>query len=217
VKLIASAIINYLDTDDLTATSTGTWKDWDVEMKKAVPDIASYLGGIASHPYGDIPSIGIGTRTDDNYSHQQLYVIHNRWPTLPVYVTEVGQKGPLVGFDKQAAAMTYYFNELKTNPWEAGIFWYNQKDYQVYNPSGDNGWALIDSNDNRTLAWYEYQKQATAMATIKGDIDGNGVIDAYDLTILINNKGLGYAPADLDGSGSVGQSDLQLLIANFGK
>jgi hypothetical protein len=125
IKLIASAIIEYEDTDDLTQAPTGTWKYWDAEMKKAVPDITNYLGGIASHPYGDIPSIGIGTRTDQNYSHQQLYALHDKWPAMPIYVTEVGQKGPAVGSGKQAAAMDYYFDELNNNSWEAGLFWYN--------------------------------------------------------------------------------------------
>lgn len=195
IKLIASAIISYEDTDDLTAAPTGTWKDWDVEMKKAVPDIASYLGGIASHPYGDIPAIGIGTRTDDNYSHQQLYAIHNRWPTLPVYLTEVGQKGPLVGFDKQSAAMNYYFDELKNNSWEAGIFWYNQKDYQVYNPNGDNGWALIDSNDLREPAWYTYQARAASFNTNPSDLNDDGKVNVLDLSLLLSRT---HTSADLD-------------------
>jgi hypothetical protein len=216
VKLIASVITDYQDTNDTSGGADGTWKRWDVEMRKAVPDIDNYLGGIAVHPYGDIPALGIGTSTDPNWSHQVLYTLHDRWPAQMIYVTEVGQKGPEVGFDKQAAAMDYYFDELKNNAWEAGLFWYNQKDYQAYDANADNGWALIDSNDSRVLAWYEYQKKAKAMeTTLQGDIDGDGMVGATDLNIVLTYWRKSYSPADFDKNGTVGAEDLNVVLSNW--
>jgi hypothetical protein len=133
-----------------------------------------------------------------------------------IYVTEVGQKGPEVGFDKQAAAMDYYFDELKNNAWEAGLFWYNQKDYQAYDANADNGWALIDSNDSRVLAWYEYQKKAKAMeTTLQGDIDGDGMVGATDLNIVLTYWRKSYSPADFDKNGTVGAEDLNVVLSNW--
>ena len=218
VRLIASVGADYLDTNDKTGGSGGTWKSWSDEMHRAVPDIENYLAGVADHPYGDIPSIGIGSSTDPNWSHQSLYAIHAKWG-IPIYVTEVGQKGPLVGFDKQAAAMTYYFDELRNNSWEAAMFWYNQKDYSAYNAGGDNGWALIDVNDKRQLAWFEYQKQAKAMETVSsgvtGDVNGDGKVNITDLSLLLSHYGANYSAADFDGNSTVNSTDVAILVAHY--
>jgi hypothetical protein len=171
IKLLASVITDYFDTLDTNGGSDGTWHHWDQDMKATVPDIENYIGGVVSHPYGDIAAIGVCLNSpcsaDPNWSYQQLYTVHSQW-NVPVYVTEVGQKAASntagngqVGYANQTAAMNYYFNDLKNNSWEAGMFWYNQKDYQVYDSNADNGWALIDSTGYRKPAWNAYQTQAT--------------------------------------------------------
>jgi hypothetical protein len=224
VKLIASVTGDYLDTNDLSGGANGTWKHWSTEMKKTVPDIESYLAGVAAHPYGDIPSLGIGTSTDPNWSHQVLYAIHDLW-NIPIYVTEVGQKGPKVGLDKQAAAVNYYFDELANNSWIAGMFYYNQKDYQAYDPNGDNGWALIDYQDTRTPAWSAYKAKAAAFVSSNaktGDLNNDGQVSIFDLSILLSNFGKttfqASSPAcDLNNDGQVSIFDLSILLSNFGK
>ncbi len=159
VSVIISVTGDYLNVADKTGGSSGTWHSWSRDMQTAVPDLQSKIGGVATHPYGDIASIGIGTSTDPNFSHQVLQTVHSLW-SKPVYETEVGQKVPNITQDQQAAAMNYYFDELKNFPWLAGMFYYNQKDYQPYDSNGDNGWALIDYQDRRTLAWSVFQKRA---------------------------------------------------------
>jgi hypothetical protein len=219
VRLIVSVTGDYQDTNDLSGGSAGTWKSWSNQMKAAVPDIETYIAGVAVHPYGDVPAIGIGTRTDPNFSHQVLYTIHGLWG-VPVYVTEVGQKGPAVGFDKQAAAMDYYFDELKNNSWEAGFFWYNQKDYQAYNPNGDNGWALIDYQDNRVQAWYTYQQRATTFAATApkaGDLNGDGKVTVLDLSIVLSNYGKQTTLGDCNNDGKVTIVDLSTVLSNYGR
>ena len=173
IKLLASELPLY-DAPD------GTQHYWLKDMQAAVPNIESYLGGVVSHPYGDVPPDGSfpGVCTSTNtspcppntpvqdWTYQQLAEVHKEW-SIPVYVTEVGQKAASttwgnkqVGYVNQCLALNYYYDQLKSNSWEAGVFWYNQKDYQAFDPNADNGWALIDNNVYRKPAWYAYQAQA---------------------------------------------------------
>ena len=48
-----------------------------------------------------------------------------------------------------------------------------------------------------------------------GDIDGNGMVDGADLTILLGNWG-GSGDGDLDGSGTVDGADLTILLGGWG-
>jgi hypothetical protein len=51
------------------------------------------------------------------------------------------------------------------------------------------------------------------------DLDGDGLIDASDLSQLLaswGNCAKGSCPADLDGSGDVGAADVSLLFASWG-
>jgi len=55
---------------------------------------------------------------------------------------------------------------------------------------------------------------------ILGDIDGDGVVGASDLLLLLANWGLcgdcNDCPADLDGNCSVSAADLLILLSNWG-
>ena len=52
---------------------------------------------------------------------------------------------------------------------------------------------------------------------IQGDLNGDGAVDAADVTILLDNWGAtGPNIADLNGDGSVGASDFSLLLNNWG-
>lgn len=55
---------------------------------------------------------------------------------------------------------------------------------------------------------------------IPGDLDGNGIVGASDLLILLASWGpcadCGNCPADLDGNCTVGASDLLILLENWG-
>jgi hypothetical protein len=44
----------------------------------------------------------------------------------------------------------------------------------------------------------------------------DGVVDLYDLTVVLNNWGSEHAPADVDGDGTVAISDLLLVMINWG-
>jgi hypothetical protein len=51
--------------------------------------------------------------------------------------------------------------------------------------------------------------------SIPGDLNGDGVVNGADLSILLSGWGM-PGPADLDGNGTVGGSDLAILLGNWG-
>lgn len=53
-------------------------------------------------------------------------------------------------------------------------------------------------------------------ASIPGDIDGDGDVDASDLAALLDAWGTSDPSADVDGDGTVGPMDLALLLGNWG-
>lgn len=66
--------------------------------------------------------------------------------------------------------------------------------------------ALGDINLRRDVLARTYE------VAIPGDLDGDGIVGAADLAILLGSWGAAGGAADLDGDGSVGASDLALLL-----
>jgi glucose/arabinose dehydrogenase len=54
--------------------------------------------------------------------------------------------------------------------------------------------------------------EVTCPEPVVGDLDGNGVVDAADLSILLGAWGNTGGPADLDGNGAVDAADLSVLL-----
>ena len=50
---------------------------------------------------------------------------------------------------------------------------------------------------------------------VAGDFNGDGVVDAADLSTLLSNWG-GSGATDLDGDGVTGAPDLSILLCNWG-
>jgi hypothetical protein len=48
-----------------------------------------------------------------------------------------------------------------------------------------------------------------------GDLDGDGVVNAADLSILLSAWGGADPNADIDGNGVVGAADLTVLLGNW--
>lgn len=63
------------------------------------------------------------------------------------------------------------------------------------------------------------QSGAVSITTrYKGDIDGNGTVNLFDLSVLLSNwNKSGSAGSDLDGNGMVNLVDLSMLLSNWGK
>lgn len=56
----------------------------------------------------------------------------------------------------------------------------------------------------------------TGVATIPGDLNGSGTIDALDLAILLGAWGSPAGPADLDRDGVVAGGDLAVMFSHWG-
>ena len=57
--------------------------------------------------------------------------------------------------------------------------------------------------------------QVTVAGACPADLNGDGVVGAQDIAILLGNWG-GTGPADLDGNGVVGSSDIAILLGAWG-
>lgn len=57
--------------------------------------------------------------------------------------------------------------------------------------------------------------QAIALCATSGDVDGDGVVGAVDLAIVLNTWGQSGVAADVDGSGSVDAGDLAAVLSNW--
>ncbi len=68
------------------------------------------------------------------------------------------------------------------------------------------------------LAWAdptEYPEAIDPITSVPGDLDGDGLVNGVDLSILLGNWNTNHAPADLDGSGLVDGADLARLLSNW--
>ncbi|HUC20595.1 MAG TPA: dockerin type I domain-containing protein, partial [Candidatus Polarisedimenticolaceae bacterium] len=77
--------------------------------------------------------------------------------------------------------------------------------------------AAVDAAGNTSAP-----SQSASFATIvkAGDVDGNGVIDIIDLSILVSRygqSGVTRAQGDLNNDGAVNIIDLSILLSNYGK
>ncbi|MBI1304105.1 MAG: hypothetical protein GC172_10000 [Phycisphaera sp.] len=54
------------------------------------------------------------------------------------------------------------------------------------------------------------------VVSVPGDLDGDGVVNGADLSILLSAWGSADPTADIDGDGSVGAADLSVLLGNWG-
>jgi hypothetical protein len=52
--------------------------------------------------------------------------------------------------------------------------------------------------------------------SLPADINGDGIVDAADLSTLLGNWGTSDPASDIDGDGNVGASDLSSILANWG-
>jgi hypothetical protein len=73
-----------------------------------------------------------------------------------------------------------------------------------------------------TQPWFYQPPSSVRLPACSGDLDGDGVVAAPDLSILLGSWGLSTGSdgscllADLDGDGVVGGTDLSIVIGNWG-
>lgn len=62
-----------------------------------------------------------------------------------------------------------------------------------------------------------FQPHTPAASSHSPDINGDGIVNIVDLSILLSNYTSNYAPADLNGDGIVNITDLSVLLSNYGQ
>lgn len=72
---------------------------------------------------------------------------------------------------------------------------------------------------NNVIFYYNgefYRIQDSPVETMKWDLNGNGMVDVFDLVIVAINFGKSDGPADINGDGKVDMLDLMLVAKYFG-
>jgi len=88
---------------------------------------------------------------------------------------------------------------------------YTERAYRVYPADAPSATAIVVAPASATDA--DGDLVPDSCQVIPGDLDGNGVVNGADLTLLLNAWGAcSGCPADLNGDGSVGAADLAILL-----
>lgn len=77
------------------------------------------------------------------------------------------------------------------------------------------GGSFTDVSGNALNRIATYLGCPDEVPSIPGDLDGNGVVNAADLAILLGAWGRRDSPADLNGNGTVGAEDLTILLGSW--
>jgi hypothetical protein len=77
--------------------------------------------------------------------------------------------------------------------------------------SGNDDGIEIRSSENGNAILRPRLEITYAVVPTGPDLNGDGVIDGYDLAVMLGSWG-GSGPADLDGNGSVDGGDLAILL-----
>jgi hypothetical protein len=164
VKLLAVATTDQYEED---RGGTGSWFS---DLIKALPGGAGEIDALTLHPYGPMTSVN-----SDGYGWPMVATLHSEAvaagisPTLPWYLTEVGQEISGSGIEgqapvsesTQASDATQYLNDIKTKyPWVVYFDWYSARD------DSSGGFGLLNSDDTPRPAFTAIQNWIAANPTI---------------------------------------------------
>ena len=165
IKLLAVA-----STDDYDRARGGTGS-WFTDLINALPGGAGEIDGLTLHPYGSMTSVDSA-----GYGWPMVATLHSEAvadgisPTLPWYLTEVGQEVSSTGSSNgltpvsqstQASDLTQYLNDVKTEyPWVVYFDWYAARD------DSSGGFGLLNSNDTPRPAFTAMQSWIAANPSV---------------------------------------------------
>jgi hypothetical protein len=165
VKLLAVA-----STDDYDRARGGTGS-WFTDLIKALPGGAGEIDGLTLHPYGSMTSVNSA-----GYGWPMVATLHSEAvadgisPTLPWYLTEVGQEISSTGSTNgltpvsqstQASDLTQYLNDIKTEyPWVVYFNWYAARD------DSSGGFGLLNSDNTPRPAFTAMQNWIAANPSV---------------------------------------------------
>lgn len=146
ITLLAPATTDYYEH------ARGGTSSWFRDLAAALPGGAAEVDGLTLHPYGSMTST-----CGDGYGWPMLGGLHAESvaagfsPSLPWYITEVGQQAwgsplecqPPVSEATQAADVTQYLNDVATKyPWIAFLAFYTSRDEST------DGFGLLRSDNS---------------------------------------------------------------------
>ena len=164
VKLLAAATT---DSEEHARGGTGSWFG---DLIKALPGGAGEIDALTLHPYGSMTSVN-----SYGYGWPMVATLHSEAvaagisPTLPWYLTEVGQEVSGSGIagqapvsqSTQASDLTQYLNDIKAQyPWVVYFDWYSSLD------DSTGGFGLLNSDYSRRPAFTAMQDWIAANPTI---------------------------------------------------
>jgi hypothetical protein len=164
VKLLAA------DTTDYEEDARGGPGGWLSDLINALPGGAGEIDALTLHPYGPMTSV-------DSYGYgwPMVATLHTEAvadgisPTLPWYLTEVGQELSGSGIagqapvseSTQASDLTQYLNDIKTQyPWVVYFNWYSSRD------DSTGGFGLLNSDNSPRPAFTAMKNWIAANPTI---------------------------------------------------
>jgi hypothetical protein len=143
--------------------AAGVVHDWDHELLASVPDIVHLAAGVTVHPYGTRSWTG-----DPDWGWSHLPVVHQDFPTLPVWITEVGYSstkntaGIAAGEQEKATAVRWYVRQTAATPWIKALFIYGYIDSGADPGNPEDNYGLISYPGTRALPAYDAYRQALA-------------------------------------------------------
>lgn len=144
IRLIAVATTDYYDA------RRGGSGNWFLDLKTSLPGGASEVDGWSIHPYGPMTHL-----CGDGYGWPMMGPLHTESvsagfsPTLPWYITEIGQQTWGNGLEcqapvtesVQAADLNQYLTDIKNDyPWVVWFDWYSSCD------DSSGGFGLVNEN-----------------------------------------------------------------------
>ncbi len=148
-------VLIYADYED--APQTGGSSPWQTtaidDYFAAVPDLANWIDGVAVHPYGDDPAMGLANAatgwTDSNgsWSFARVDQIHSKFlahgANVPIWITEVGESS----YNHTLAQQGTYYHDLipavQQRPWIRALFTYCLREWTSTPTNDQSGYGLL--------------------------------------------------------------------------
>lgn len=162
------------DTDikPTAGPSAGTWVKWPAAMAAAVPDLGTYIDGIAAHPYAgsQAPDTPLGTTPHSKFLRIDL--IRSYFQALgidkPTWITEFGwstcaaNPSSCVTEATQATYLTKAFELIRARPWVQAAFLYHYNDLGTNPDPADKEarYGLTRPDGTHKPAYTAYQQAA---------------------------------------------------------
>jgi hypothetical protein len=119
------------------------------------------------------------------------------------------------GFEFQPGAVKLVYTVDGGKPVEIAMTWVGASNYRAIlpdvGPCADVVYNVVATDRVGNTGTGPNRTYSTEGCAVPGDLDGNGVVDAADLAVLLGQWG-GPGSADLDGSGTVDAADLAVLL-----